>query len=222
MLSPEHPTDIDANGTGLDYWLNRACNGKGSLKTEFHLIHRGARLTVHPQRIALIEKNNKQIRVQGRTGRGWCPEFVRSVTAAIDRLDTGGGREIARTLGHVVREEIARRATGSQRAVADRVYWCEWLEDDELPLLLGSWLFRSQIMSLSTHIQRNASITFHPTNSEFKMGTDVADPSLMLTALHRLAILRGAPTKADEMPTPDPSPATHPGVRTLGLRTPRG
>lgn len=197
MLSPDRPTDIDANGTSLEYWLNRACNGKGSMRTEFHLVHRGAQLTVHPQRIVRIEKNNKQIRVQGYTGRGWCPKFVAAVSAAIDRLDAGGGTALPITLGQIVREEMARRAAGTQRAVADRVYWCEWLEDDELPLLMGSWLYRSHIMSLSTHIQRNATITFHPTNSEFGMGKDVADPSLMLVTLQRLAIARGAPTKPE-------------------------
>jgi hypothetical protein len=189
MLSPEKAIDVTEHNLGLEHWLDRACGSKAR-DHEYHLTYRGAVVTVAPSRVAMVEKDGRYVRVDGEKGRGWCPAFAKAVEAAIDGLDAGGGEPIRVPLGQVIRDEIVRRNAGGQRPVSEREHWVEWLEKDELPLLLGSWLHKKNILGAHMTVSRAPALGFYPTNEEFEMGAIF--PSVMFPVLRRLADARCA------------------------------
>lgn len=188
MLSPDRPTVVTA-GEDLGRWFDR-CFSRRSSKDEYHLVHRDARITVHPARVVRVEKGGRQVVVKGATGRGWKPKLVSGVLASIDSLDAGGGEVVQATLGDLIREEMLR---GARRPEAERERWFEWLDNDEMPLLLGSWLHVARVLGARIETSRLPSLKFHPTNEEFDLGVDASNAANLYGILYRLAIARGAP-----------------------------
>lgn len=196
MLSPERPTNIDEQPTGLDHWVHRCCTNRKS-SIEYHLIYKGCVLTVHPARGALVQKDGRELLVanpdgQKYKGRNWLPTLVGDIESAVQTVIAGGGATIPQTFGDKVREEIARRKTSGQRTAADREHWIEWLTDDELPIAMGAWLARTGIVNVSFNVSRRPSVDFHPTNDEFEKAGSASDPGVMWSLLGRLAHARGA------------------------------
>lgn len=188
MLSPDRPTVVTA-GEDLGRWFDR-CFSRRSSKDEYHLVHRDARITVHPARVVRVEKGGRQIVVNGATGRGWKPKLVSGVLKSIDSLDAGGGEVVKATLGDLLREAIS---LGAPKPEAERKHWFEWLEHEELLLLLGSWLHVARVLGARVETSRLPSLKFHPTNEEFDLGVNASNAANLYAVLHRLALARGAP-----------------------------
>jgi len=171
MISPERPTDIDAQPTGLDYWVNRCCGKSGD--SEWHFKYKATTLTVHPNRAALLILGDKQVMVEHDPkrykGRGWLENLVADIEAAVAILQNGGGKSIPKCKGDFIRAEIARRASTGQRPPEERETWLEWAEVDELPLLMGAWMLSEGVLRVRYEVSRNALLDFHPTNEEFDM-----------------------------------------------------
>lgn len=191
MLSPDRPTVVTA-GDDLGRWFDR-CFARRSAKDEYHLVHRDARITVHPARVVRVEKGGRQIVVKGTTGRGWKPKLVSGVIESIDSLDAGGGEAVKATLGDHIREAIALGA--DPKPEAERTHWFEWLKHEELTLLLGAWMHVARVLGARIETSRLPSLKFHPTNEEFDYGVDASNAANLYAILHRLAIARGAPTE---------------------------
>jgi hypothetical protein len=196
MLSPDDPHIIDGTPANtLDYWIGRAAN-KSRRACEYYCTYKGCDLVLHPQRAVLIKHDGRQIIVEDRhryKHRGWQDRLVADVEKAITELQAGGGDATEPLYGDLLREELARRAQGQRRAEADRTDWFEWLDDDELPLLLGTWLFSAGIVSGRRTITKNPVVDFHPTHDEWEFASTAFTTGAHQTTLHRLAIARGAP-----------------------------
>lgn len=163
-----NPTNIDIEPTGLDYWVRRATDK--SARGEKHYTYQGARLVVHPQRAAMISFEGHTIMVQdddSYKGRGWFDRFLSDIEDAVARIKAGEGDVPQPSAGDRIREEIKLRKAGEKPEPTE---WWQYLNDEELPLLLGCWLFRSGVMSMKYEISRNAKLDFHPTNDEFNLG----------------------------------------------------
>lgn len=197
MLSPQRPTNVDEQPTDLSYWVQRCCKNRKS-SSEYHLLYQGCTMIVHPARGALVQKDGREVFVSQSpkyTGRGWLQNLVGDIEAAVTTLNDGGGVEIKETFGDLVRKEITRRKTEDRRVPEEREHWVEWLNDDELPIVLGAWLARVGIVGVHLDLSRKASVDFHPTNDEFETVGSASSPSIMWGILCRLALARGAPSE---------------------------
>lgn len=191
-----NPTDIDANMVSdLSYWVRRATS-KREAGGESHFTYKGAGLVIHPRRAAKLTRDQRTVFVDddSYTGRGWLDRFVGDIESAIATLEQGGGEEEEPPLGALLREEIARREAGVQPEGLDRSWW-QWLKDDELPLLLGSWLHRVGSVSLRYEITRKPLLGFYPTNEEFELGVRACQSDVLWVTLQRLSIERAQVAK---------------------------
>lgn len=188
MLTPNNPTDIDQQPTGLDYWVKRCCNDQRR-DSEFHLRYRGASLVVHPTRAAMVTLGDRRVFVEHdrkrHAGRQWLPNLCEDIEKAITTVAAGGGSAVQDTFGDLLRNEMARRKGTGQREPEAREHWMEWAQDDELPLLMGSWMHQCQLVRGRYEISRRPVLDFHPTNEEFEMAS-LAHAGNMFIILKRL------------------------------------
>ena len=119
--------------------------------------------------------------------------LVEDAEAAIGSLKAGGGVEPDPTYGDRIRAEIAMRKAGGRSETGSRTEWFQWLEDDELPLLMGAWLHHAHIVSGRYEITKQAVVDFHADNDEFELASMAMQPSNLRVTLNRLAVARGAP-----------------------------
>ena len=196
MLSPEKPHAIDGSPANtLDYWLRRA-DDKARRACEYYCTYQGCELVLHPHRAFLVKYEGREILVHNTKkykGRGWLKKYTEDCQAAVDRILAGGGKIPAKSYGDLIREEMARREAGSLFEPEDRTEWFQWLEDDELPILLGTWMFSGGILSGRREISKNPSIDFHPTHDEWEYAQRAFSTGGHQATLTRLAIARGAP-----------------------------
>lgn len=188
MLS-NNPTDIDAQSTGLDHWVRRATD-RGSSRSECHYTYQGVQLVVHPKRAAMVRFEDRVIWVgldKSYTGRGWFDRFLSDIETAIEDIKSGGGEQTDPPFGDKIRQEIKDRADGT---AGDPSEWWQFLDDDELPILLGCWMHKVGVMSMKYEISRNAKLDFQPTNDEFDLGARVTSPDILWATFNRLARAR--------------------------------
>jgi hypothetical protein len=197
MLSPNKPIQIDDTPANtLDYWLGRVTRDKGRRPTEYYAVYKGCELTMHPHRAVLVKFDGRQILLTDRDkykGRGWYKKFLEDTEATITTILAGGGEAPKPLYGDLLRTEIERREAGERNVVEDRTEWFEWLDDDELPLLFGTWLHHAGIVSGKYEITKRAVVDFHIENDEFDRAAMAMSSANLRVTLNRLAIARGAP-----------------------------
>lgn len=192
MISPDDPTNIDEQQTDLQrsliHWVGRCCR-RGNADP-YYLTHRGVALTVHPARAAYARKGDRQVMVafnrKRHKNRGWLQNLTEDIDKAITMLEEGGGAPVQPVFGDRVRDEITRRKGTGQRSEAHRDHWVEWLLDDELPLLMGSWCYHAGLVTGRYHVQRQPKLDFHLTNDELATAAQLSHGNLFVT-LKRLA-----------------------------------
>jgi hypothetical protein len=196
MLSPRNAHAIEGGTTGtLEYWLRRA-DDKNRRACEYYCTYQGCDLVLHPHRAFLVKYEDREILVHDPKrykGRGWLKKYTEDCQAAVDCILTGGGTVPEKSWGDLMREDLKARMAGNRVAVEDRTEWFQWLEEDELPLLLGTWMFSAGVVSGHREISRNPSLDFAPTHDEWEYASQAFTTRALMTTLTRLAIARGAP-----------------------------
>lgn len=202
MLSPETAHAIDGSPANtLMYWLKKS-EDKGRRPCEYYCTYHDVDRTVdidlvlHPRRACLVKYDGRQILVANPKrykGRGWLQRYTEDVELAILNLVNGHGEEPEPLYGDLLRTEIALRKTGGWYKHEKRTEWFQWLELDELKLLLGTWLFSARILHGYREVSKHAVIDFRPTNEEFEHAARAYGSSALQVTLTRLAVARGAP-----------------------------
>ena len=198
MLSPKQAVQIDDTpANSLDYWLHRVTNPRSNNRHEYYAVYRGCELVLHPGRAVMVQFDGRKILVNDPDkykGRGWYKKLLEDTLAAIESILAGGGETPKPLFGVLIRTEIERRASGVRNAVEDRVEWFEWLEDDELPLLFGTWLHHAGVVRGTYEITKRAVVDFHIENNEFERASMAMSSGNLRVTLSRLAAARGAPS----------------------------
>lgn len=193
MITATDPVNVDTQPTDITYWVDRCCNNRGR-DTEYHLIYRDATLTVHPDRAALTALDGREVFVghdpKRHKGRGWLGNLVTDIEEAINTLEDGGGKEPAAKLGDLIREEITQREAGNRTRAPDRTHWIQWLDEDELPVLMGAWLHRIGMLHHKYELTRRPKLGFNITSDEFELGLAAIRAKTTWTLLQRLSANR--------------------------------
>lgn len=194
MLSPNTPTNIAPKD--LRHWIQRCCDRSNA--SAYHLRLGTVLLTLHPARGALARKGSRQVLIDHdgdrHTGRGWLDHLEEDVRKAVATINQGGGEPIPLCLGDRIRIEVANRSARStlpeydhgRNAPEARQHWVEWMEDDELDLLLGAWIYHAGMIFMEVHAERRDKVDFYPSNDEFELAARV-NPSHLFVTLKRLA-----------------------------------
>jgi hypothetical protein len=191
VLYPDKPSDVTPRND-LEYWVRRCCDSKNSNASVFYLIYQGVDLRLHPKRGAYLQFQDKQITLEDTdryTGRQWLKNFLGDIEDAYRALLGGRGNAIEEYFGDRIREEIARRAGASRRLEGERTSWIEWLMDDELPLVMGSWCYQSGLVTGKFSIRRVPKVDYYVMEEEFEQAAALSHGNLFVT-LKRLAVER--------------------------------
>jgi hypothetical protein len=190
MISPRNRTDIDQQPTGLEYWVWRASEESGRAEC-YYLLYKGVELDVHSKRAARVTHDGREVYVEHdpmrHKGRGWKAKLCADIEKAVEAVLAGEGEETGQTFGDELRAEIARREAGEPNP---QEHWYQWLDDDELPLLLAAWLFKAGLLSHRYEITRHDKLGFTPTSDEFNNGASAVSARTLLVTLQRLAMVR--------------------------------
>ena len=190
MIHPDKPSDVTPRND-LKYWVRRCCDT--SNKAVFYLTYQGMGLRLHPARGAYLKHNGTQKLIQHdpkrHKGRGWQQNLIDDIEEAYKALIGGRGDPIELYFGDVIREEVARRESGDKRLEGERESWVEWLTDDELPLVMGSWCYYSGLVHGEFHISRVPKVDYYMTDEEFDQAAKLSHSNLFIT-LKRLAVER--------------------------------
>jgi hypothetical protein len=201
VISPDNPSEV-TDKNNLEYWVRRCCDrGRTDI---FHLTWQGVALTLHPARAAYLKLGGKQLLVKHdpkrHEGRGWLPNLIEDIEDAYRRLLAGRGKDVQKVFGDLIREEVERRAGVGRRLEGERESWIEWIEDDEMPLLMGSWSYHTGLVRGRFNVSRIDKVDFQLTNDEFDKAARLSHSNLFIT-LKRLArerMLRAGALKLDK------------------------
>ena len=190
MIHPDKPEDVTPRHH-LEYWVRRCCDT--SNKHVYYLTYQGMELRLHPSRGAYLKHNGKQKLIQHdpkrHKGKGWVQNLIDDIEEAYKALIGGRGDPIELYFGNTIRDEIARRASGAKRLEGERESWVEWLTDDELPLVMGSWCYYAGLVHGEYHVSRVPKVDYYMTNDEFDQAAGLIPSNLFIT-LKRLAVER--------------------------------
>lgn len=197
MLTPDTRVDVK-DGGGLHHWAHRCTTATGR-PMEYYLRYRGVNVTVHPARAARVEHNGLEVTLDDTKkyrGKGWDRKLCADIEQAVDKVLAGQGEEVPLILGNLIRKELARRTDGREmgldgpRPPGQRLYWFEWLNDDELKLLLGAWLGDVGVAIIGYTITRQPILGYTPEDGDLDLVSRVGHPSIMIGILQRLVDAR--------------------------------
>jgi len=173
----------------LLYWVGRADR---SQRIQY-LQYRGMNLVISSARAARINNGEREVWIgdeQKYKRRGWVQRFTADIEQAITHLEAGLGDPIKQMFGDQLREELDRRRSGITPEFKMR--WFEWLETDELQMLMGVWLIQSGCLSHHIKITLQETLDFCPVGEEFDLSFRAVQSKQILTILQRLAHARAS------------------------------